>query len=354
MTSRAWRHDCRKRIQGGDPVNMKRTIPVVFQVGAGILIIVAAILVAGFLLSHAQMLSTPAGFSIIRPPDEVSTILVDGDMVWTGGKGGVILFDRTNRSIQPLPPGAPLFGYVRGIAKDPEGSIWIAHDGGLARFSRNAWTSFGEHTGAPFSKSLSVIFQADGSIWVGTEGKIVQYTKGTWIEIVPPPSITLASADVLFFDSSGDLWIGCGSPTHGGLFRYDGRNWTAYGTDNGLPHPVVRDVTESADGAIWVATGFSGQGGVARYSGGKWTAFTTADGLAGPSTRSVHEDRTGRMWIGSEYDGVLLRNKTADRILTRKDGLAGNEVKVVREDREGTFWIGTDGGLSVINTTALS
>jgi ligand-binding sensor domain-containing protein len=138
------------------------------------------------------------------------------------------------------------------------------------------------------------------------------------------------------------------------LFRYDGRNWTVYGLDNGLPHPVVRDVTESADGAIWVATGFSGQGGVARYSGGKWTAFTTADGLAGPSTRSVHEDRTGRMWIGSEYDGVLLRNKTADRTLKRKDGLAGNEVKVVREDREGTFWIGTDGGLSVINTTALS
>jgi ligand-binding sensor domain-containing protein len=333
---------------------MKRTIPVVLQVGAGILIIVAAILVAGFLLSHAQMLSTPAGFSIIRPPDEVSTILVDGDMVWTGGKGGVILFDRTNRSIQPLPPGAPLFGYVRGIAKDPEGSIWIAHDGGLARFSNNTWTSFGEHTGAPFSKSLSVISQADGSIWVGTEGKIVHYTNGTWIEIVPSPSITLASANVLFFDSSGDLWIGCGSPTHGGLFRYDGRNWTVYDLDNGLPHPVVRDVTESADGAIWVATGFSGQGGVARYSGGKWTAFTTADGLAGPSTRSVHEDRTGRMWIGSEYDGVLLRNKTADRILTRKDGLAGNEVKVVREDREGMFWIGTEGGLSVINTTALS
>jgi ligand-binding sensor domain-containing protein len=51
---------------------------------------------------------------------------------------------------------------------------------------------------------------------------------------------------------------------------------------------------------------------------------------------------------------VLLRNKTADRILTRKDGLAGNEVKVVREDREGTFWIGTEGGLSVINTSGLS
>jgi ligand-binding sensor domain-containing protein len=137
------------------------------------------------------------------------------------------------------------------------------------------------------------------------------------------------------------------------LFRYDGRDWVVYGTHNGLPHPVVRDITESADGSIWVATGFSGQGGAARYSGGNWTAFTTADGLAGPSTRSVHEDKTGRMWIGSEYDGVLLLNKTTERILTRKDGLAGNEVKVVREDREGTFWIGTEGGLSVINASAL-
>jgi len=334
-------------------VNIKRNIPVVLQVGAGILIVVAAILVAGFLLSHAQMLSAPSGFSIIRPPDEVSTILVDGDMVWTGGKGGLILFDRIKRSTQPLPAGAPQFGYVRGIAKDPDGSVWIAHDGGLARFSHNAWTIFDEHTGAPFSKALSVISRADGSIWVGTEGNIVQYMNGTWIEIVPPLSITLASADVLFFDRSGDLWIGCGSSTHGGLFRYDGRDWTVYGTDNGLPHPVVREVTESADGAIWVATGFANHGGAARFYDGNWTAFTTADGLAGPSTRSVYEDMSGRMWIGSEYDGVLVRNKTTDRILTRKDGLAGNEVKVVREDREGTFWIGTEGGLSVINASAL-
>ena len=334
-------------------MNIKRNIPVVLQVGAGILIVVAAILVAGFLLSHAQMLSAPSGFSIIRPPDEVSTILVDGDMVWTGGKGGLILFDRIKRSTQPLPAGAPQFGYVRGIAKDPDGSVWIAHDGGLARFSHNAWTIFDEHTGAPFSKALSVISRADGSIWVGTEGNIVQYMNGTWIEIVPPLSITLASADVLFFDRSGDLWIGCGSSTHGGLFRYDGRDWTVYRTDNGLPHPVVRDVTESADGAIWVATGFANHGGAARFYDGNWTAFTTADGLAGPSTRSVYEDMSGRMWIGSEYDGVLVRNKTTDRILIRKDGLAGNEVKVVREDREGTFWIGTEGGLSVINASAL-
>jgi ligand-binding sensor domain-containing protein len=137
------------------------------------------------------------------------------------------------------------------------------------------------------------------------------------------------------------------------LFRFDGRNWTVYGTDNGLPHPVVRDITQSADGAVWVATGFANHGGAARFYNGNWTAFTTAEGLAGLSTRSVYEDKSGRMWIGSEYDGVLLRNNTADRILTRKDGLAGNEVKVVREDRESTFWIGTEAGLSVINTTAL-
>jgi ligand-binding sensor domain-containing protein len=335
-------------------VNAKRNLSVLLQAGAGVFIIVTAILVLGFLLSHAQMLSSPPGFSIIRPPDEVSAVLIDGDTVWTGGKDGVILLDRTSRSGQPLPGGAPVFGYVRGIVRDTGGSVWIAHDGGLARFSHGGWTSFGEDTGAPFSKALSVISRPDGSILVGTEGKIATYMNSTWSEIIPPGSVTLASADVLFSDSSENLWIGCGNPAHGGLFRYDGQNWMVYGPDDGLPHPVVRDITASADGALWVASGFSGQGGAARYSGGVWTAFTTADGLAGPSTRSVHEDRAGRMWIGSEYDGVLLQNATSRRILTRQDGLAGNEVKVVREDTEGTFWIGTDAGLSVINASALS
>lgn len=333
---------------------MKGTLPVVIQVGAGILFVVAAIMVLSFLLGHAQVFSTPPGFTIIRPPDEVSTILIDGDTVWTGGKDGVILVDRINRSVRPLPGGAPVFGYVRAIAKDTEGSVWIAHDGGLARFSRDGWTTFGEQTGAPFVKALSSITLPDGSIRVGTEGKVVQYTMGIWTETILPVSVTPASADVLFSDTSGNLWIGCGDPAHGGLFRYDGQNWMVYGPGNGLPHPVVRDITGSADGAVWVATGFSGQGGAARYSGGSWTSFTTADGLAGPSTRSVHEDRAGRMWIGSEYDGVLLQNATSRRILTRQDGLAGNEVKVVREDTEGTFWIGTDAGLSVINASVLS
>jgi ligand-binding sensor domain-containing protein len=332
---------------------VKRSLPAVIQVGAGILIIVAAILALGFLISHAQILSTPPGFSIIRPPDEVSVILVDGDMVWTGGKGGVILVDRISRSVQPLPGGAPPFGYVRGIAKDTSGSVWIAHDGGLARFSRDGWTSYGEQGGAPFSRALSIISRPDGSILVGAEGKVVQYTNGAWSGIAHPGPVTLSSADVLFSDTSESLWIGCGSPSRGGLYRYDGQNWTVFGLDNGLPHPVVRDITESADGSVWVATGFASQGGAARYSGGSWTAFTTADGLAGPSTRSVHEDRAGRMWIGSEYDGVLIRNATSRRILTKNDGLAGNEVKVVREDTDGTFWVGTDGGLSVIDATAL-
>lgn len=138
------------------------------------------------------------------------------------------------------------------------------------------------------------------------------------------------------------------------MFRYDRGVWTLYGTQSGLPHPVVRDIAESADGAIWVATGFSSQGGAARFYNDSWTAFTIADGLAGPSTRSVYQDKSGNLWIGSEYDGVLVRSNISDRILTRNNGLAGNEVKVVRQDKDGTYWIGTEAGLSVVNATAIN
>jgi ligand-binding sensor domain-containing protein len=320
---------------------------------AGILIIAVIILVLQAALGYVQVKSTPPGWEIIRPPAEVSTLLIVDDVVWTGGKEGVLIINRSTGNRVSIPGSAPPFGYVRQIIQDHNGGIWVGHDSGLACYQNGSWQVIVPAPGVPFSKVLSIAERRDGTLVIGTETDVLSFSGGRWTSLLGINTPSIVSADVLFEDREANLWVGCGSPTHGGLYRLNGSSWSTFSVNDSLPHSSVRAITQTRDGTLWVATGFSRHGGAARYSGGTWTNLTLQDGLAGESTRSAFEDNTGRMWIGSEYDGIATGSPGAWKILTEKDGLAGNEVKVMVQDMDGTYWLGTNGGLTRIRAGVL-
>ena len=109
------------------------------QLLAGILVIVIIILILQNLLGYVQVQSAPPGWQILRPPHEVSTLIIVNDTVWTGGKEGVILIDRNSGTRIGTPGNVPSFGYVRQILRDRDGGIWVGHDGGLARYRNSSW-----------------------------------------------------------------------------------------------------------------------------------------------------------------------------------------------------------------------
>ncbi len=106
---------------------------------AGILIIAAIIIIFQNLLGFVEIHTAPPGWQIIRPPQEVSTLLIVNDTVWTGGKDGLIIINRINGTRIRIPEPVPSFGYVRQIMRDRSGGIWVGHDGGLARFRNGSW-----------------------------------------------------------------------------------------------------------------------------------------------------------------------------------------------------------------------
>lgn len=317
---------------------------------AGILIIAVIVLTLQAVQGYVQVNSTPPGREIIRPPAEVSTLLIDNDTLWTGGKEGIILISRTNSSRLPLPAGSPPTSYVRQIFRDQSGSIWIGHDGGLIKYANASWQIIAPGPGLPFTSVLSLAEHRDGSMVVGTETDVFVNDETGWRSLRGGFMPDIVSADVLLVTRSDDLWVGCGAPMRGALYQLNGTSWQRYTVSDGLPHPAVRALTEADDGSIWVATGYSRNGGTARYSHGVWTNMTRADGLAGESTRSVFLDSRGRVWIGSEYDGIAVRDNSTWKILTEKDGLAGNEVKTMVQDENGVYWLGTNSGLSQISS----
>jgi ligand-binding sensor domain-containing protein len=325
----------------------------VLQLLAGVGIIIGLILVVQYASDTFQEQTVPEGWSIIRPPGEVSALVIDGDIVWTGGKDGLIPVNRTTGRQMTLPVGYPHISHVRSLVIDQQGWLWIAHDGGLIKYKDGDWTIISPADDIPFTGAQAVLEDRDGHIWIGGERVLARYDGTTWTTFEPPGGWQIPSVDVLYQDRNSIFWMGSVAPTTGGLYRFDTVEWTLFSVDDGLPHNTIKEITETPDGTLWIGTGFSTRGGALGIKDGTWTTLYPDDGLAGNSTRSIYEDTSGRMWFASEYDGVSIQYGGNRTILTTENGLAGNEIKAIVEDRDGTWWLGTSGGLNCVERDSL-
>ena len=132
----------------------------------------------------------------------------------------------------------------------------------------------------------------------------------------------------------GSLWIG----TKGGLLRFDGARFFAYGRDM-APQALERGVNcllAARDGSLWIGTE---GGGVIRLRRGVFQSISTVSGQANEFVRGLHEDRHGVVWIGSDQG---LYRTTGDRTMERVDGRGGVPAVFVRsivEDHAGHVWV---------------
>jgi WD40 repeat protein len=105
-------------------------------------------------------------------------------------------------------------------------------------------------------------------------------------------------------DPHGSLWFGTigGPVSHGtGLYRFDGRNWTRYSMDNGLPADEISSLAVNPNGELWLTTFCCG---AAQFDGDTWKIFTRQDGLPEDDVRASLIDQQGNLWLGFSKKGV--------------------------------------------------
>jgi ligand-binding sensor domain-containing protein/signal transduction histidine kinase len=125
------------------------------------------------------------------------------------------------------------------------------------------------------------------------------------------------------------------------LSQYTSRAWQ---TDEGLPHNLVRAITQTPDGYLWVGTRL----GLARFDGIRFTCFDAKNtaALRNHNVAALAVGLDGSLWIGTYGGGLVHLKDGVFSRLTETNGLVGNEISYLCPTRDGTLWIGTTKGVS--------
>ena len=107
--------------------------------------------------------------------------------------------------------GLPARWRPAGVHAARNGSLWLAHDRGLARRDRNRWMNFaGPGSAHVMAETL------DGALWLGHYDRITRYRDQFWTRFAPAAPVKGLAAD-----DSGRIW----AATRYGLGVYDDGQW---------------------------------------------------------------------------------------------------------------------------------
>jgi signal transduction histidine kinase/ligand-binding sensor domain-containing protein len=254
---------------------------------------------------------------------------------------------------------------VTSLTQTPDGYLWVATLGGLARFDGVKFTTFN------LEKRAQSVFPArDGNLWVGMDGGAVARKVNGRFQMITPgaerdgPVISFAQ------DASGAVWFGYETPTK--VVRWLDGQLTSYTEKDGiLGGSHQHEVCSTVNGTIWYANtagcgsfdgkrfqsidsaggGFvhlarTGDGGMWAKRGDRLVRYRpdgSSEIKADVSALSVHvmmEDSSGNLWLGTNNAGLIrLRDGHWEKV-----PVEGSAVSALFEDREQNLWAGLRSG----------
>ncbi len=330
----------------------------------------------------------------IRPAIEttLSAILHVSDAeLWVAGEGVV-----SRLTARPdgtwtradLPLDLPRGLFVRALAIDGEGSLWIGTNGrGLLRANRHPTQRFGAGDGLEAIVALASdggrgawvststcagIFHVDehgrvraidgsgsvdaseaggcghafapagaGEVWVRWRGHLYRLSRST-MRLTRVPVVVPVEPGPLIAANDGTLWV---VSRNGDVRRVSADRVLEQAT---LPAPLT-SAALAPDGTLWIG----GNGQVFHVVGGGRPPVRLGirEGVPRGSVRDVLVDPDGTVWIAT-YGGGLGRWRDGRvTVLTANEGLPDNAHSRVLDDGRGRLWISTNRGIAVLERT---
>ncbi len=217
--------------------------------------------------------------------DHIFFLEADGDSLWIGTEGGLILYAHGTWKSWTEENGLP-WNVVMGLAKDPKtGELWLALFGeGIARFSGGYFEHFTQmNSGLLNDVAFGIDIEGD-NVWVATTAGISRYNQvtGEWAVFTekhaPMEEVWTYNVDAADDKVYFAVW-------GGGILEWDVKTqiWSEYldpdgemeidlYRDDGVAH-VITTSASYVDGILWASTYF----GLSRYDGRNWRGYMDHD-----------------------------------------------------------------------------
>jgi signal transduction histidine kinase/ligand-binding sensor domain-containing protein/CheY-like chemotaxis protein len=225
---------------------------------------------------------------------------------------------------------------VEGLARTPDGYLWLASHEGLVRFDGVRFTTF-DRGNTPLLGSRIITrlhVDAEGRLWVGTRVGVVTFAHGRF-SAFDDPGLRDGYIRAIVSGNDGHVWVG----TDAALFEVAGTSVRKYGREQGLADTAIRALQVGNNGTLWAATNV---GGLYRRTTDRFEKVHVADSAGSDTVRAMFEDEDGALWIGTE-DGRLFRGRDGQFEPYAGAQDLGASVSAILRDRDGNLWVATTG-----------
>ncbi|MEM9300277.1 MAG: two-component regulator propeller domain-containing protein [Bacteroidota bacterium] len=176
----------------------------------------------------------------------------------------------------------------------------------------------------------------DNTLWIGTAYGITLYDGTNWRAINSLDGLRVDEVEDLEMDSNQNIWIGYGSYIIG-VSKYDGTGFTHYTEEDGLINNKVNDILIDSNDNVWFAT----NAGISVFDGVSWTSYSEEDGLLDTEITSLAQDIAGDIWIGTGNAGTyILQNNSISPFSWEANST--DRIQDLYIDQSGNVWVAGD------------
>ncbi|MBN2681238.1 MAG: T9SS type A sorting domain-containing protein [Bacteroidales bacterium] len=309
-------------------------------------------LLLALLVFVSTILTAQLQFTNYSNVNDVTCLLENGNNIWVGTTGGIVVRNKSNGSIvNTFTTNNGLSNnHVRDMEMDASGRIWIATSFGITVYDNGSWTYYTqEETGVGDFLIMDLAIDYNNNVWLAaTYYGLTKFDGSQWTNYSEADGLPDQHARCVAIDNGGNVWIG----TPSGLSFFDGFsfvNYTESSTSGDLVYDNIINLSVDNLNNKWIT--YYDYGGITKFDGINWTTYTTSStggGLPSNATTCSGFDALGNIWVGTPY-GISKFNGTTWTYWDESDGMVEDNVSCFIVDAEGNKWVGSFKGLMRFN-----